>query len=203
MWMAQMICKRGGGSSSIVTRHDSEFRVIDRFISRGRSAATSIAAMMVKGAARTKTETKGVSRSGMAMLLPWMVVVLLLGETEMIMAELSVEVHPTFPVQARRLANRPASRQANRPGPALFPPCHLPLASSTRSISAPAFPASARRRVAGLALDLETESNGDQQLEPKSDACASSVKANNLVGQAVAGAERLDVSTQVDGWNVA
>jgi hypothetical protein len=53
--------------------------------------------------------------------------------------------------------------------------------------------------VAGLALDLETESNGDQPLAPKLDACASSVKTNSLVGPAVAGAERLDVATQVDG----
>jgi hypothetical protein len=57
--------------------------------------------------------------------------------------------------------------------------------------------------VAGLALDLETESNGDQLLAPKSDACASSVKTNSLVGPAVAGAEQLDVATPVDGWNVA
>jgi hypothetical protein len=57
--------------------------------------------------------------------------------------------------------------------------------------------------IAGLALDLETESNGDQPLEPNLDACASSVKTNSLVGPAVAGAERLDVATPVDGWNVA
>jgi hypothetical protein len=57
------------------------------------------------------------------------------------------------------------------------------------------------------------ESNSDQMLAPQSDACASSAKTNSLVGvgvatvdetgQAVAGAERLDESTQVDGWNVA
>ena len=61
--------------------------------------------------------------------------------------------------------------------------------------------------VAGLALDLEMESNGDQPLAPQSDACASCVGTDSLVGLYIGTmyetgqpVEQLDVSTSVNGW---